>query len=158
MSKVEEILKARRQAQIAALEGREPDVDPEELKKQTEAVKQEASRVAAKDSSNSRRASQTIPRARLFISKHARKRMSQRGMRMKDVAAIWHFGEPLRLNDGRRHAYAVSDSALKGMPKNVRDHLTQYRGAAIIVQDPEPPYEQPLLVTVLADGVDTYFG
>lgn len=157
MSKVEELLKAHRQAQIARLEGRPSEVDEEELTRRTKKIVRATEKEARRERINARRTQKEIPRARLFVTKHARTRMSQRGLRMKEVSLMWKFGECLRLNEAGRTAHVLSDSALSSMPRSVREKLQRFRGAAIIVQE-DDGRGQPALVTVLADGEDTYFG
>jgi hypothetical protein len=153
VSKIEELLRAKRQIQIAQFEGREPEKTHEEVDAQIE-------KVVAQTRRERPRQRRHVHRKRLYITPHARKRMGQRRMTLKHVYALWTFGEPQTLNDTSRTAHVCTDRALGEMPRKQRDLLAPFRGCAIIVQaaPEDDPGKLPAVITVIADGEDTHFG
>jgi hypothetical protein len=95
------------------------------------------------------------PRTGLFFSTHARERMGQRHMTGATVYAIWRYGEIS--TSGGCLIHRVTDRALHDCDGPPRKMLQPWSGAAIIVRPADDPKLRPVLVTVLADGKDTYF-
>lgn len=152
MSKIEELLRAKRQAQIAELEGREPETSHEKIDAELKKVARKSAKVAR----GRHRRRKGVKSESLYITAHAHKRMAQRRMQAKHVYAMWRYGDAKTLNDAARTAHVVTDRALVEMPYKARTLLEGLRGAAIIVQ--QNGERRPSLVTVLADGEDTHFG
>jgi hypothetical protein len=148
MSKIRKLLEEKRKAQIAKMEGREPE-DPE-----IDAKLREVSRRSIQPPKRK----QLPPSRGLWFTYHAKQRMGQRGMSKKHVYAIYKHGEERKLRDSTRTAYVVSNTALNGMAPEKRALLAKFHGAAIIVQKEDNPERMPALITILADGEDTQFG
>lgn len=141
MSRVAELLARKRAATIVAMEmGAEID---------TRAVDQELARVRMP---RKRREAQAC--AHLEFSRHARRRMSQRGLSVADVYAIYRGGEAVGSGDSL--AFHVSERALVDPPPDIADRLRRLRGCCIIVR-PSDVDAGALLLTVLRDGEDTTF-
>lgn len=141
MSRVAELLAAKRQAQIDAMTGRESEVDEQ-------AVDAELSRVSPPERESGR-----VSCGKLVFTKHARKRMAQRGMTVRVVYGIYQCGEPTA--SGSDIAFTLTDRALAEAPASFRRALSGWRGAAIIVASPDEQCEHHRVRTVLADGRDT---
>lgn len=92
--------------------------------------------------------------AKLLFTGHARKRMARRGVSVRQVYLIWQHGEVTELRQRGRTAHQLTVQALAECPANVRAELSKCVGTALIVEN---TVDGPALVTVLADGEDTYF-
>lgn len=146
MSKIEDLLRQKRAAQIRRMEG-EPDHEAEA----------EVDEALAKVSKRTQRGPDRKPlihnSVRLRFLPHARHRMAQRGMRAKHVYAIWRAGEQRTQSDGRS-VYIVTRNALDNAMLADRELLESWMGCAIVL-DLDARHENPLLITVLAAGEDT---
>lgn len=147
MSRIAELLRQKRVAQIARMSGRFID---------TTAVDAELDAI--------RRRLRSMPLVRFFntrelrITKHARKRINQRKIPLAAIDAIWRYGETTAYRDGRR-IHRVTRRAIEDVDGEDRARLEAWRGTAIVVAPPRGLFERrPSLVTVLALGEDTYVG
>jgi hypothetical protein len=156
VNKIEELLRAKRQIQIAELEGREPEKSHEEVDTEID----EEVRRQKKQRHRKRRRRPRMKRKGLFITQHAWKRMGQRRMTIKHVYALWIYGEARTLHDTSRTVHVCTEAVYREMPARERDLLSSFIGCAIIVQAPpeDEPEKLPVVVTVIADGEDTHFG
>lgn len=143
MSKIEELLRQKREAQIRRMEGN-PDAD-------SEAEVDRALKEVSKKSRKRTPKSKKVKSKSLKFSPHAYRRMSQRGMSAKDVYTIWRAGEFYTQADGRT-AYTVTRGAIDVALAEDRAQLEQWLGCAIIVEERT---HNPMLITILASGEDT---
>jgi hypothetical protein len=160
MSKIDELLRAKRLQQIAKMEGR--PVDPAALHSTDSklAAVQRSLRKSAKNASRkSKRALAEVRKSDrgLYICPHAWKRMHQRSITIKHVYAMWVHGTPKTLHDSSRTAHVITHEALEHAPSSIRALFKDFMGAAIIIETPSSEEERPCVVTVLADGEDTRF-
>jgi len=146
VSRFEELLRRKRAAQIAQMEGESTDG---EVDAELEAYLQKASKRMR------RKRSSAIDSEKLRISKHCWTRMAQRRMEVKHLYALWLYGERRELRAPGRTAHAVTMAALTEMPKRERKLLRRLVGAVLLVQAPDEPGAQHVAVTVIADGEDT---
>ena len=146
MSRIEELLRQKRAAQIRRMEGT-PD----------EAAEAEIDAKLSEESRRGRQREARPPRSRhLRFTKHARQRMAQRGWKAGDVYALWRAGERIPQTDGRA-VYCATRAALDEADEVDRRRLEKFLGAAIVVSEGTAD-SLPILVTVLADGEDTRVG
>jgi len=119
MSRVEELLRRKRQAQIKQLEGGAPDADSHE-------VDQELANVRAPEVQRA-----YVKRGRLHMRRHARLRMAQRGMSTRVVYAIWQAGEvhssdlARTFTDLRTQLARLLGTDAKGSLESIVDELAQ---------------------------------
>ncbi len=154
MTRVADLLRQKRQAQIAEMEGRSSSDEDAEADRDLRALDTEL------DGLKRRRPVWTPKRApvlrgHLRFTKHANRRMAQRGMSAKIVYAIWRVGTPVPQPDGSE-VFVVTRAALAEATRGDAGRLERWRGAAIIVQ-PAVTDRASVLITVLADGEDTTF-
>jgi hypothetical protein len=94
--------------------------------------------------------------ARLHITKHARQRMSQRGMNVRDVRAIFVYGseEPDRKHSGRTRHW-ISENALELIDGWLAKRLRKFMGDIVVIAAPEQEGHLPAVITVLPFGEGT---
>ncbi len=144
MSKLRDLLRRKRAAQIAKMEGR-PILDEAVLDAQIDDFKKRKHKHVKKP----------MP-SRLHLTNDARKRMAQRGMSLDVVYAIWRIGTVVPQPDGRE-IFVVTREALKHADAVDVRCLVSWTGSAILVQPSMENNRSPALITVLADGDDTTF-
>ena len=148
MSRVADLLRARRAQQVAHMEGK--PVDAEAVTTTDAAILDVQRCAAAKVKGRGPRPKQ----GDLNISKHAWERMSHRRLTAKKVRAIWTFGESIPLWAPNQTAYHMTRRAIDDAPKRIAELLSRHRGTAIIVASDNG---RNTVVTVLADGEETRF-
>lgn len=144
MSKIEELLRKKREAQIRRMEG-EPDLDAER------SVERALDKVRKKTKGKKRKKKLGVDFGRINFSNHAKKRMAQRGMQTEDIYTIWRACEPYTQTDGRS-VYEVDHAALDHAAQEDKEILKSWIGCAIIIDE---RFHTPLLITILASGKDT---
>lgn len=154
MSRIEKLLKDKRQTQIAMLEGRLPQRTQLEINQELKSARDVRPHKKKRRRKTKRRS--------LYITHHAQQRMSQRGMTDLQVYAIWLYGERKPLKESLREAHVCTMRAYREMPSQQKQLVEKFQGAALIVQNPTPEDAakglRPAVLTVLADGKDTHFG
>ena len=138
MSRVAEILAAKRAAQIASLEGAECAGPTED----EIAAAQDAARKAIKKKPTKTK------KLRLQISDHARRRMGQRRMGGDIPHLIWRYGQTLASRDQGVTHFVVSDKALCTMDGWARKRLESFRRCGVVVADAQEDRD-PVLVTLI---------
>lgn len=141
MSRVAELLAKKRQAQIAAMCGEVVD---------TTDVDAQLAEIEPPKAPEP----QPYSGARLYITKHAWVRMGQRGMKVRDLYAIWHYGDRVEQPNGRS-AHIVTEQTCREAPEEHRDRMRRLLGATIVVEEPNEDGHCPAVMTVLAFGRDT---
>ena len=139
MSRIAELLAAKRVAQIKRMNGEE-NVDDK-------AVDEELAKLTKMKPTRKK----GEPNRSLKISGHARKRMSQRGMGANVVYAIWRVAEERKQSDGRR-VYVLTRKSIEAATYRDAQLLEPWCRCAIVIVDLP---SGPMLVTVLAAGEDT---
>jgi len=148
VSKFEDLLRRKRAAQIAAMEGEDGEAKiDEEIKRYLRGASKRIRRQSG----------DRIQSERLRISSHCFTRMAQRRMQVKHLYALWLYGERRELRTPGRTAHAVTESGLKEMPRRERKLLRRLLGAVLLVQAPEEEGTQHVAITVIADGEDTRY-
>lgn len=143
MSKIEDLLRQKRAAQIRRMEGH-PDSD-------AEAEVDRALQEVRKHPKEKRPKRKKIQNKKINITPHAQQRMAQRGMNLEDVHAIWRSGESHTQSDGRM-AYTVTREAIEAAIPEDRVILESWLRCAVVVEERT---RTPVLITILASGEDT---
>lgn len=130
MTNVQLLLHSLRTDQIARLEGRDSGLSREALRSATLRLQRRAARHAEK---KVRALNECPVSSSLAITTHARKRMGQRHLTMRQVYALWRFGEERKLKERNMVAYACTEKALSGMPQSIRKTMTRVAGAALLI-------------------------
>lgn len=86
----------------------------------------------------------------LCFTRHARIRMSQRGISVEDVYSLYKFGEARDAGNGAV-AYVASEASIQEAPPGPKARLRRLKGAKIVVTSNR-------LMTVVHDGEDTKIG
>ena len=150
MSAITKVLEAKRREILARAEGADPDEADQAAAQTALSEIQERARVRAQKSRHAaRKVRKAVGSQQLKISEHAWTRLRQRGLSVKQIYAIWIYGERSQSKDPRSTLHRVTDKALREAPAEVHPDLV--RGAALVVSKGHPP----VLVTVIADGADT---
>lgn len=93
---------------------------------------------------------------RLHLTKHARTRMSQRGMSASDVLAIYINGttEADRKHPDRTR-YRITERGLEHVDGHVAKRLRRFMGDVVVVAAPNEHGPLPAVITVLPFGEST---
>lgn len=154
MSKIAEAIKRKRLAQIAKMNGEK--VDEAAVDEQIAQAQREAQKACHIDKRASRKVRRDTKDRGLYFTRHADRRMSQRGVTHRQVYAIWRLGEPIPQPDDRT-VFWLSRKAFDAAGKDERELLSDLVGAAIVISKPRPGYNRMCVVSVLASGEDTTF-
>ena len=139
-----EILQKRRAAQLAEMEGKEVDYSAEKA--------QEDANEAGKEIRKRRSRRPTKSETKLLFTGHARKRMAQFNMSVKDVYLIVKFGDPSaqEYQGQKRVAYQLRKRS--EVPPNWALRADELQGAAVVLTR---DHDRPRVITVMRYGKDT---